>query len=384
MRFLKADKIFDGENYLSPDTVVVLDNENAIKEIISQSQLEQVELEYHKGILTPGFINAHCHLELSHLKNKIARHTGLPAFAKQVVSLRNSLSKEEISMHMQEANVAMWNKGIVAVGDISNTEDSFQEKINSKIYYHTFLELIGLNPASATLIFEKGRELLKKLYTMNLPGSLAPHAPYSTSKELIKLIADQNFMDNQSLSIHNQESEEEHKFFHGEPNAFDDLYKSLGLDLTWYKAPNTPSLFSYAEALSVKPSILVHNTFTKVPELKSTENKTIFWCFCPGANLYIENKLPDFSIFADKKRRIVLGTDSLASNTDLDIIEEANLILKNTSVFSLEDVLRSLTSVGAQALGIAENFGHLKVGKNAGLNLVDFKNSKINFIQKIA
>lgn len=384
MRFLKADKIFDGQDYLSPNSVLVLDNQNAIKEIISESELEPAELEYHEGILTPGFINTHCHLELSHLKDKIAKHTGLPAFAGQVVSLRNSVSKEEISSRMQEANIGMWNKGIVAVGDISNTEDSFHEKLNSKIYYHTFLELIGLNPANAHLIFEKGQGLLKKLYALNLPGSLSPHAPYSTSKELIKLIADHNYTGNLSLSIHNQESEEEHKFFHGEPSAFEDLYKSLGLDLSWYKAPNTPSLAHYAEALSVKPSILVHNTFTKVPETKSTESKTVFWCFCPGANLYIENKLPDFSTFADKKERIVLGTDSLASNTDLDILEEANLILNTTSAFSPEDLLRAVTSNGAEALGISENFGHLKTGKNAGINLVNFKNARINFIQKIA
>ncbi|PBQ32245.1 amidohydrolase [Sphingobacteriaceae bacterium] len=384
MRFLKADKIFDGQNYLAADALLVLDGKNTLTEIISETRVEKAEVEYHVGILTPGFINAHCHLELSHLKGKIAQHSGLPAFAKEVVSLRNTIRKEEISSDMQEANIQMWNKGIVAVGDISNTEDSFQEKLNSKIYYHTFLELIGLNPANANVIFAKGLQLLEKLLSLNLAGSLSPHAPYSTSKELIKLIADQNVLSNTSLSIHNQESEEEHKFFHGEPSAFEDLYRSLGLDLTWYKAPNTASLLHYVEVLSAKPSILVHNTFTKAPELTSTETKNIFWCFCPGANLYIENKLPDFSIFAGKKNTVVLGTDSLASNTDLDIIAEANLVSKNTNVFSKEDLLRAVCSNGAAALGISEHYGHLLPGKNAGINLINFTDSKINFIKKIA
>jgi len=384
MRFLKADKIFDGSNYLSEDAVLVLDNQNSLKEIVQENTLEKAAIEKFEGILTPGFVNAHCHLELSHLKGRIERHIGLPAFAKQVVALRNVLSKEEISSRMQEANIEMWNNGIVAVGDISNTEDSFREKANSKIYYHTFVELIGLNPANANLVFEKGQELLNKLSAFNLPGSLAPHAPYSTSKELIKLIADQNNKTNQSLSIHNQESEEEHKFFHGEPNAFQDLYSSLGLDLSWYSAPKMPSLLYYLEALSERPSILVHNTFTKQLEINATENKNIFWCFCPGANLYIENRLPEFSLFETKKNKLVIGTDSLASNSQLNIVEEANLLLKNALAFSHIDILRFLTVNGAEALGISEKFGQFKVGKNVGINLIDFKNSKINFIKKIA
>lgn len=384
MHFLKADKIFNGKEYLADNLVLVLDNQNLLKEIVQEDSIDKNNLEVLNGTIMPGFINAHCHLELSHLKGKIALHTGLPVFAKQVVSLRNTVSKEEISSKMQEANLEMWNNGIVAVGDISNTSDSFEEKLNSKIYYHTFMELIGLNPANAQSIFEKGTELLEKLYEMNLQGSLAPHAPYSTSKELIKLIADVNLKTNKAFSIHNQESEEESHFFHGRPSAFEELYRSLGLDISWFKAPETSSLLYYLEALSDTSSILVHNTFTTTAEIKAANDKNIFWCFCPGANNYIENRLPDFSVFAEQKNKICIGTDSLASNSHLDVVREANLILENSKVFSSEDMLQALTFNGAQALGISEDYGQLITGKNTGLNLVETKNNKINFIKKIA
>lgn len=384
MRFLKADDLFDGRNYLAKDAVLVLDNQNLLKEIVTENSLEKSNIEYLEGIITPGFVNVHCHLELSHLKNKIPKHTGLPAFAKKVVALRNAVSKEEISSHMQQANLDMWNNGIVAVGDISNIEDSFEEKLDSKIYYHTFIELIGLNPVSAPAVFEKGKLLLKKLQMLHLAGSLAPHAPYSTSKELIKQIADYNYETNQSLSIHNQESEEEAKFFEGKPNAFEDLYRSFGLDLSWYNAPGISSLLYYLEVLSEKPSILVHNTFTGAVEIAATLNKNIYWCFCPGANNYIENRLPDFSLFAKSKDRIVIGTDSLASNSQLNIVEEANLILERTSEFSFTDILGYLTFNGAEALGISNNYGQFSIGKNAGLNLVEFKKTKLIFNKKLA
>ena len=383
VRFLKADKLFNGKEYLADDQVLVLDNQNSLKEIVSENTLDKNTIERLVGIITPGFINAHCHLELSHLKGMIPLHTGLPAFAKQVVATRNSLDKKEISSKMQEANLEMWNNGIVAVGDISNTEDSFQEKLNSKIYYHTFIELIGLNPVNSKTVFEKGLILLQKLRDRTLVGSLAPHAPYSTSKELIILIANFNHEINQSLTIHNQESEEESKFFNGEPNAFEDLYNSLGLDLSWYKAPGMSSVLYYLEVLSDKPSILVHNTFTTSAEIKAAENKNIYWCFCPGANTYIENRLPDFSIFANQKNKIVMGTDSLASNSRLDLIKEANLILQSTRSFSVQTMLQALTANGAAALGISNDYGNFIIGKNAGLNLVNSTGSKINFIKKI-
>jgi len=384
VRFLKADKLFDGRTYLAEDSVLVLDHQNLLKEIVSESTLEKNEIERFHGIITPGFVNAHCHLELSHLKGKIPRHTGLPAFAKQVVSLRHTIDKGEISSLMKAAGNDMWNNGIVAVGDISNTEDSFNEKLNSNIYYHTFIELIGLNPANAQTIFDKGNLLLEKLHAMGLPGSLSPHAPYSTSKELIKLIADKNGSMNLSLSIHNQESDEETKFFMGQKNAFDDLYRSLGLDLSWYKAPEVSSLEYYIEVLTDKASILVHNTFTSLANVEATDLKNIYWCFCPGANSYIENRFPDFSIFRNRKNKICIGTDSLASNSDLNVIDEANLVLEHTSEFSPENLLQALTSSGAAALGISDVFGELMPGKNTGLNHVEFKKSKFNFVKKIA
>ena len=383
MRFLKADKIFNGRTCLSDDAVLVLDNQNLLKEIVSEKAIGQASVERLQGILTPGFVNAHCHLELSHLKGKISQNNGLPAFAKQVVSLRHTLSKEDISSHMQQANLDMWERGIVAVGDISNTEDSFEEKRNSKLFYHTFIELIGLNPANSRIIFEKGQALLEQLLSLGLSGSLAPHAPYSTSKELIKRIADHNSNAGLSFSIHNEEREEEIKFLMGKPSAFEELYRSLGLDLSWFKAPGQPSLYYYLDALSDKPSLLVHNTFTTAEEIKTAAHKAVFWCFCPSANLYIENRLPGFSAFSEYKNKICIGTDSLASNSKLDVIQEANLILENTRVFSLEDMLRALTFNGAEALGISEDYGQFSLGKNAGLNLVEFKNAKLNFIKRI-
>ncbi len=384
MQFLKADNIFNGKEFLQKDAVLVINNQNELVEVISENSIDGGKIQRHKGIITPGFINAHCHTELSHLKNKIPQKTGLPEFGKLIISKRASFAKEEIKEHIKEADLQMWANGIVAVGDICNTNDSFENKTQSKLFYHSFIELLGLNPARANDSFNAGLILFEQLKNIGLAGSLAPHAPYSTSKELILKISEFNFQNKITGSIHNQECEDENNFFYGKTNGFTDLYAFLQLDLSWFKPPLMSSLEYYQDSLLNQKTILVHNTFTSNNDINLLKEKNIFWCFCPNANLYIENRLPEMDLFLNKKNKICIGTDSLASNLQLDLLSEVNLLLQNFSGFTVEDVLYSITNIGAEALGITNSFGALIPGKNTGLNLIDVNNNQIKFTKKLA
>jgi cytosine/adenosine deaminase-related metal-dependent hydrolase len=383
MRFIQADQIFNGKEFLNPETVLVLDPQGVLKDLVSAQHIDSLKIEKLEGTITPGFVNAHCHLELSHLHGLLPQHTGLPEFAKQVIIKRNVVSKEEIAEHSKAADKDMWLNGIVAVGDISNQTDSFFAKTSSNIFYHTFIELIGLNPSMAENVFVKGLTLMQTLKEFDLKGSFAAHAPYSSSKLLIEKIVDYNLKQNISLSIHNQESPEENKMMMGRKNDFELLYQFLNLDISWFKPPLSTSLAFCAEALGQCRSILVHNRVSNKDDLARVADQNIFWCFCPNANLYIENGLPDFEIFQALKSNICLGTDSLASNNQLDLVNEANTILKNTSTFSPEELIRAMTCNGAAALGILDFYGQLILGKNTGLNLIRFVDSQIQFIKKI-
>ena len=364
--------------------ILVLDDANRLVEIVTHHEVEDARVEHLEGILTPGFVNSHCHLELSHLKGHIPKLTGLPEFAKHVILLRNKISLEEKMEHMRQAELEMWNNGTVAVGDISNGPESFELKAGSKLFYHTFIELIGLQPKNAEALFENGLNLFRQLEPQQLAGSLAPHASYSTSKELIQKIARYNQTHQLSFSIHNQESDEETKFLQGEKNEFEALYQFLGLDTTWFSPSGLSSLKYYSDVLaSNAPSLLVHNTVTKAADVAVTLEKAVYWCFCPEANLYIEGRLPDLQLFKGLEQRICIGTDSLASNSHLDLIQEANNLLIAGAPFSLETLLRAITWNGAEALGISDHFGRLCPGKNVGLNWIDFKDSQLHFIKKI-
>jgi aminodeoxyfutalosine deaminase len=368
MRYLKADKIFNGEYFLQNDAVLVLNEQGILSDISSIQKIPTENIETFEGIICPGFINTHCHLELSHMKGLIPEKTGLVEFAKGIITKRNSVSEEEQIEKMKEADKDMKAFGIAAVGDISNSLISADIKEKSDLYYHTFIELIGLNPARWEDIFKQGITLLNELKQKHLPGSIAPHAPYSTSTELIKAIAAFDEKNHLPFSIHNQESAEEDAFMRGETSAFQDLYTFLKLDIPWFKPRHHNSLASYIQLLKGKRQILVHNTFSNYHDA-AFANETVFPCLCPTANLYIEDTLPDFKEIAHYSHNLCFGTDSLASNDTLDVLKEASFFYNHTH--QLELTLKALTSNGARALGIENQYGHLIPGKAIGLNLIE-------------
>jgi aminodeoxyfutalosine deaminase len=380
VRYITGTLIFDGTRYMPEGTVLVFDGQNLLKEIVLGSGVDPLLVERFEGVLSPGFINVHGHLELAHMKGMIPEKTGLTGFAQHIIGRRNEVAADIRLQHMREADQFMYKHGITAAGDISNTVESFEVKSESKIAYHTFIELIALNPDRSGAVFTEGVHLLEQLRREGLRGSLAPHAPYSVSKELISRIALYDYQQGFPLSIHNQETAEENMFFEGKQNAIHSMYGKLGLDVAWFTPPGTTSLEYYEEVLASCHSVLVHNTFTSTYDVQRVKEKNISWCFCPRANLYIENTLPDYRLFhADK---CVVGTDSLASNYDLDILGDANLLLRSGG-FSAEQVLRMLTSNAAAALQWHEDFGNLLIGKNTGLNLLDVKEKEIKLKKRI-
>jgi cytosine/adenosine deaminase-related metal-dependent hydrolase len=379
LRFLSAIALFEKTSFLKRGSVLVVSN-NEVTDIVDETNVPSDKIEYLDGIIAPGFINAHCHTELSHLKNVIPQHTGLVEFARLIVSNRSNYTESVINDAAMMADRDMISNGIVAVGDICNTSLSIGHKVTSKIYYHSFIELIGLNPNNKDKIVENGLILKGEFDDVGLSASLAPHAPYSTSNELIDLVEQKN--GGAVSSIHNQESEEEAHFFMGNKSQINDLYSFLKIPIDFFIAPKSTSLANYYNRFNSKQNILVHNTFTSKKDLELV-GKSFYWCFCPNANLYIENKLPDYSLFKDQVDKICIGTDSLASNGALDICSEINTILNASSVFTLEQLLQAATYNGAKALQLNEKFGTL-YGELSCLNLLDYSDNKLRFKSKLA
>lgn len=374
MRYISANQIFSGKEYLPSNTVLVINDNGLVEDITIKKNVESSNIEHIEGIICPGFINTHCHLELSHLKNIIKQHTGIVDFGLGVMKHRNDFSMELQQEAMRLADKEMQTQGIVAVGDISNTNNSIKIKQESNLYYHTFVELISLNPERANLVFDTGKQLMSEYIKAQLSASLAPHAPYSASLELIKKITDDCFQLNKPTSIHNQESKAENEFFNSKSGDYLRLYEIIKVPIDYFKETGTSSLQTIISSLNKDVNtLLVHNTFSSNEDIEIAKNihQQLYWCLCPNANLYIENALPDINLLNSNGCTLTIGTDSLASNSNLSIINEINTILKYQPNSSLELLLNAATYNGAKFLGIENQFGLLEKNKKCGINLIE-------------
>ncbi|MGE0567329.1 MAG: amidohydrolase family protein [Bacteroidia bacterium] len=377
MLFYKAPKIFNGFNFLEENQVMVLNDDATFIEFIDENTIDKQKVRFFDGLILPGFINVHGHIELSHMHLVIPKKTGFTEFAKNIITKRAD-NIDSIKEKTAKADSLYLENGIVAAGDICNTTNSIEIKQSSKIHYHSFIEIFSFNPNQALSTFSKGEILLKLFQDKGLSASITPHAPYSVSSKLFEIIK-QNQLSSFPFTIHNQESNNENLFFKGIASTFDNFYKEIGLDITWFK-PNYKSSLDYYYKFLPNNSILVHNTFTSEKDIDMAGGN-VFWCFCPNANLYIENQLPDFNLFAEFENQICFGTDSLASNDKLDLVSEANHFYLQTK--KLETTLRGLTSNAAKALKLGGQFGSFIKGKNTGLNLIKLNENGLQFVKKV-
>lgn len=378
MRKFSANCIYTLDNLPIQDGIVTTDDNGKILSITESNLLPDPDVEYFEGVIVPGFVNAHCHLELSHLHQKIERGTGLIPFIKNVIKHREE--EEEIILDaIKKADEQMYRNGIVAVGDIANHSFSAETKENSKISYHTFIEMIGFDGTKSNDVFIEALKLYEMFQTS---ASITLHAPYSFSKELLKHLIKYCETGFNPISIHNQENDEENSLYRYKMGEFLPFYKEMNINSDGFKAQSKNSIQTILPFLpDNQPIQMVHNTYTSLKDIYFTKrfNKDINWCFCPNANLYIENKLPSFEFFKHSNNPITIGTDSLASNSQLCILSEMKLLQQNIKEVSFEEILKWGTINGAKFLGLENDFGCIKKGKKPGLNLItQVKNDKLS------
>jgi cytosine/adenosine deaminase-related metal-dependent hydrolase len=269
----------------------------------------------------------------------------------------------------------MIQAGIVAVGDICNTVDTVALKQSGRMNYYNFIELLGWSPDQADSRYKNGMDtaafFLDKCHDEK-HLSLAPHAPYSISSELWELMIPG--FTGKTITIHNQESSAENDFFQTGKGELTKMYARLKIDNFHFKAPGTHSLPAYLTKLKTASRvILVHNTYTDESDLAEAVSfhDQLYFCFCPRANWYIEKKLPDFPLFLKHTDRMILGTDSLASNKNLSILEEMKLIKDKFPGISTSRMLFWATSNGARALSFNDKLGDFGTGKKPGIVLLE-------------
>lgn len=354
IRKIASNYLWTPSGYL-PKPLVEVDLSGLILSVSSYEDVDNMEgVEFYSGVLTPGFINSHCHLELSHLRGAISEGGGHTSFVGSIGGLRTSFSEQERLDSIDFADSKMWSDGVQAVGDIANGETSFNVKSRSKIAYHTFVEAFGLRGID----YSQFDTLLKYPNT-----SLTPHSTYSIQDEDLRKISNDG---DSPLSIHFMESSDEKSLFSSEGDLCS-WYQKMGFepDFLHYGSPAKRIIESVPHDRSI---ILVHNCHVEATDIElimSHFSAPVWWCLCPLSNRYISNSTPPYNLLRSYNLNICLGTDSLASNRSLSIFEE----MRTFDGVPLSELLLWATTNGARALGF-KDCGVVERGSRGGLLLL--------------
>jgi cytosine/adenosine deaminase-related metal-dependent hydrolase len=375
---------------LDDQHVLITTNDGVIENIVPANEAGDDVLHL-SGILSPGLINCHCHLELSHLKNVIPPHTGLIEFLCSVVTKRG-FDPAIIQQEIINAEKEMYDNGLVAVGDIGNTANTADVKSKSRICWQNFVEVLSFIDEKADENIDQYKQIAQTLASkLHLaPGetnfkhrtSLVPHAPYSISPKTFELINQET--KNQIISIHNQEHPAEDELYKTGGGDYLKLFKIFGIDRSPFPITGKSSIRSCLPYFNNGQTIfLIHNTFMPeedvvwANEYAAANGLKLVYCLCINANLYIENRVPPVEQLIKHNCHIVLGTDSYSSNWHLSIAKEMQALIRMAYfenmpyVKAVEVILQFATINGAKALQWDDEFGSFEKGKKPGIVLIE-------------
>ena len=344
---------------------------------IGQMSGETGSTEFYNGILVPGFTNAHCHIELSHLEGKFREATGMSGFIDQINALRESAPAEERQKAMRRQFEKLYAEGVSAMADISNCDESFAMKSEGPMYTRTFVEVFGSEPEDAPTVIADARKLVEKAAAAGLDAAITPHSPYTMSPDLLRMASAEGLKAG-FISYHNQESQEEDDMigFHRGP-----LYENyVNRHLSVAPATGKPAVFHFLDQLQkVHPApfdehiLLIHNTVAREDSIRAAESvlHNCTWVTCPLSNIFIHRVMADLPLLMSMGVRIAVGTDSLSSNHVLSMVEEFKCIHSHYPQIPLQTVLTWACLNGAAALGKDSVLGSFEPGKRPGAVLID-------------
>jgi cytosine/adenosine deaminase-related metal-dependent hydrolase len=317
------------------------------------------------GVLLPGLVNAHCHLELSHLAGQIRLGEGFVPWVEAVVAARERAGDPGTGA-WADAIRFLEEHGTVAVGDVSNALGPLGLLGASRLRAVVFLELLAWDPARAEATVAWADEQLAAAARTPAPGvevRLAAHAPHSVSPELWALLADRGGV----ASLHLAESPEESRFLAEGDGPWAEFLVRRDLGHVFFRPPGQ-SPVEYVDRFGLlSPSLVAaHGVQVDEADRERLARRGVAVALCPRSNRNIGVGRADVPALLDAGVRLCLGTDSLASVETLDVLDDAVALAREFPDLDRAAIVRMATAGGAEALGL-DDFGTVAPGKRATL-----------------
>jgi cytosine/adenosine deaminase-related metal-dependent hydrolase len=328
------------------------------------------------GAIVPGLVNAHCHVELSYMKGLFRKGTGMAGFIDQINALRDTSSPEKKLACLKDAMDRLWEQGVVAMADISNCADSFAVKARHPLYTRTFLEVFGAKPGECAAVMEGVKALQDQAEAFGLDAAPTPHSCYTMSPELLTASAVEGLRSG-FLSYHSEESEEEEEMMRCGSGPMWDNRVANGIPTPPVTGGSSLAFFldrllSGGLSAPVPGHVLLVHECCLTAEGAALARRVLaqpFLAVCPLSNLFIHVTLPPIPVMRASGIPICVGTDSLSSNDQLDMVAELYCLQQAFDV-PLGELLEWACLNGARFLGKEAVLGSIEPGKKPGLALI--------------
>jgi cytosine/adenosine deaminase-related metal-dependent hydrolase len=375
VRIVCADAVLPGEERPLRDAAVVLDADETILDVGPSRDIVPrhagAPIEHVRGVLMPGLVNAHAHVELSALRGKIQGGAGFVPWVERMIALRSSERPEEDSEEIERAAAELDAFGTVAIGEVTNTLGAVPALVRHGIGGIIFHELFGLDRAQALARLEQLHKDASDadgcIPAPDFAYALAPHTVYTTHPDAVRAIVRIARERGVRTSVHLAEHAAERIFLERGEGPFFDFATRMHLPVQTFPFPRRGPIDAAEELGLLAPDVvLVHLTDARADELDRVARSGAPVVLCPRSNLYIEMKLPPLGEILRAGIVPALGTDSLASNLSLDLLAEARALGDRFPTVPKTTLLTMATASGARALGRSD-LGRLVKGLRPGV-----------------
>ena len=320
------------------------------------------------AVILPGLINIHTHLDLTNLHNRIKPTNNFTHWVFQLVGARIRWKEEDYISSIGKGIRCCIEAGTTTVADIANTEYSFSVLKKSPLRKVVYKEVIDLNPDHAKDVITKIQLELSGYESDDLFHiGISPHAPYSVSKELYQVVTRLAHQTGMPVCTHIAETQDEIEFLTKGTGNFPAFLRQLrAMPTNWQPPGLTPIQYLRETGILENHPLLIHCNYVTDEEISVIKSSEASVAFCPRSHRFFGHTHHPVQKLLDAGINIGLGTDSLASNDTLSILDEMKFLFLYYNV-SPKTLLTMATVNGAKALGLESQIGQIKENFEADL-----------------
>jgi aminodeoxyfutalosine deaminase len=334
---------------------------------------ETVLMDWGSAVIVPGLINAHTHLELTGLHNQLTQFTSFTDWIKQLINKRRLWTQEDFYSSVKEGARLSLLSGTTTVGDITASRATHDALRGANLRRVIFDEILSLSPDTADTVMAQISPACRPENSGQLQRQgISPHAPYSVSADLFRRAAAAALAQDCCLAVHAAETLPEIRFLLNGYGEFREFLSSIGaLPPDWQPPGLAP--IPYLNSLGVlgPRCLLIHCNYLDQDSIARILNSRSSVVYCPRSHDFFGHRNHPIRQLLDSGINTALGTDSLASNSSLSMIDEMRFLFKQRKDLKAEEIFRAATLNGAAALGSGGTLGRLRRGYWADMTILE-------------